>query len=235
MCICCLKLCFSYYIIVIILARFRLIIFRMSKVNYHKKLEEKLRIYNQPFIEKSLLQKIIDKFAPNYKIYQLSSRGLIAPIRNWKLYLNKLYRGHVSRYAILGKYMEWEKYMVWWLHTYNMYWYSTQLADRITVYNTKYSWKREIAWAKFIFIKMRPSFFRWKIRKQSQKVFYYIMTPERALIQLLQETNWKPEFEDDICYQIETWKVNKKDMINLCKKYCSKNIQNLVSTFLKKC
>jgi hypothetical protein len=54
----------------------------MSKVNYHKKLEEKLRIYNQPFIEKSLLQKIIDKFAPNYKIYQLSSRGLIAPIRN---------------------------------------------------------------------------------------------------------------------------------------------------------
>ena len=206
----------------------------MTIVNQYKKIKEKLRYYDKPFIEATLLQKIIDKFAPNYKTYQLSSRGLIDPIRNWKLYLNKLYNWYVSRYAILGKYMEWEKYMIWWLYLYNKYWYSTQLADRITVYNTKYSWKRQIAWAKFIFIKMRPSFFRWKTRKQSQDVFYYTMTPERSLIQLLQETNWKPEFEDNIYYQIKQWKINKENIIKLCKEYSSQKVQNLIFDFLNK-
>jgi hypothetical protein len=43
-------------------------------INQFKTIEEKLRIYNKPFIEISLLQKILDKFAPNYEIKELSRR-----------------------------------------------------------------------------------------------------------------------------------------------------------------
>lgn len=59
-------------------------------INQFKKIEEKLRYYNKPFIEISLLQKVLDKFAPNYEIKKLSSRGLLSPINRGELYLNLL-------------------------------------------------------------------------------------------------------------------------------------------------
>lgn len=62
-----------------------------TSVNQIKTIEEKLRIYNQPFIDSLLLQKILDKFAPKYQIKALSSRGLIAPIRRDEIYLNLMY------------------------------------------------------------------------------------------------------------------------------------------------
>jgi len=43
-------------------------------INQFKKVEEKLRIYGKPFIDISLFQKILEKFAPNYHIKTLSSR-----------------------------------------------------------------------------------------------------------------------------------------------------------------
>ena len=207
----------------------------MTTVNQIRLIQEKLRYYNKPFIEYSLLQKIINKFAPGYKIYNLSDRNIISPIKSWKLYRNHLYRWHVSRYSILGKYMEGKTYMAGGIHTYNKYGYTTQLANRITVYNTSILWKKEIAWAKFIFRKVRKSFFRGMKRRQSQDVYYYIMTPERALIELLNETNGNPEFMDDICYQLSTKQVSKEQIEKLSQKYCSKRLQHLVHNFLETC
>jgi len=112
----------------------------MNRVNQIRLIQEKLRYYNKPFIECSLLQKIIDKFAPGYQPYDLSAKNLISPVRSWKLYRNNLYKGHVSRYSILGKYMEGKTYMIGGVHTYNRYGYTTQLANRITVYNTSILW-----------------------------------------------------------------------------------------------
>jgi hypothetical protein len=43
-------------------------------INQYKKVEEKLRLYHQPFIEYDLLRKILDKFAPNYQIKTFSDR-----------------------------------------------------------------------------------------------------------------------------------------------------------------
>lgn len=204
-------------------------------INQYKKIEEKLRIYDKPFIEISLLQKILDKFAPNYKVFQLSSRWLISPVKQGELYFNRTYMKYVSRYTILWKYMQGKEYMIGWLYLYNKCWFTTQLADRITVYNTIYDGKREIAWAKFIFRKARPSFFRGKQKKESQWVIYYIMTPERALIQLLKDTKGIVEFKEDICYEILRNNVDKTKMKNLCQKYCSKSTQTLINDFLKEC
>jgi len=43
-------------------------------INQIKKVEEKLRIYDKPFIEISLLQQILDKFAPKYEVKELSRK-----------------------------------------------------------------------------------------------------------------------------------------------------------------
>ena len=59
-------------------------------INQRKTIEEKLRAYDEPFIEKVLLQKILNKFAPNYKIKTLTTRKLISPIIRGKLYFNHL-------------------------------------------------------------------------------------------------------------------------------------------------
>jgi len=198
-----------------------------------KVIEQKLRIYRKPFITKDFLQKIIDKFAPNYKPYQLSARGLLTPIKNWELYLNNFSdKTYISSTSILGMYMQWKTYMIWWLYLYNRYWLTQQVANYITVYNTVYSGKRKIADAYFIFIKVRPSFFRWKMRKQSQDVYYYTMTPERALIQLLIDRKGKPEYKEDIFYQIKKWNIDTNKTKEISTKYCSKNNQNLINSFL---
>jgi hypothetical protein len=45
-----------------------------SPINQHKKLEEKLRLYDKPFIESEFLQKLLATFAPKYPIFSLSAR-----------------------------------------------------------------------------------------------------------------------------------------------------------------
>jgi len=203
-------------------------------INQRKKLEEKLRSYRKRFIEYSLLKKIIEKFAPNYKIKTLCARKLVSPIKKWELYLNLLYEGIVLSTTILAKYGKGKQYMVGWLYLYNQYGYTTQLADRMTVYNTSIHGKRIIAWAKFIFQKVRPSFFRWKISKKSKWETYYLMSPERALIQLIKDTNGELEFADDIYNLLQYWTVDKEKLIELSQKYCSKSVQHLITIFLEK-
>ena len=203
--------------------------------NQRKTLQEKLILYNKPFIDRDFLQKILDKFAPNYEVKTLTSRGLLAPIIKGKLYRNKLYREYISEFAILWKYMENKSYMIGWLFLYNQYGFSTQLANWTTVYNTDYIGKKEIAWARFIFRKVRESFFWGKVKKQSQGVIYFRMTPERALIQMLIDSKWIVEFRDDIYYQITSWKIDKQKVLNLTAKYVIPSQQSFITTFIACC
>lgn len=205
-------------------------------INQIKIIEEKLRVYGKPFIDNVLLQKILQKFAPSYKPFQLSARWLISVVKNGKLYKNNLYRWYVSRYAILGLYMQDTTYMIGWLYLYNKYRLSTQLPNRITVYNTVYSGQREIAWAKIIFKRVRISFFRGKEKrksiKESQGVAYYRMSPERALIQLLIDTKGRPEFADDIYYQLQQGNIDTKRVLDLMKKYVIPSKQHFICQFI---
>ncbi len=204
----------------------------MTPDNQIKLIEEKLSIYNKPFIDAGFLQKILDKFAPQYKPYHLSAKWLISVIKNWELYKNNLYSWYVSRYTIIALYMKWSEYMIWWLFAYNQYGFTTQLPNRRTVYNTVYSGQRKIAWAQIIFRRVRPSFFRGKTRRQSQDVYYYLMSRERSLIQLLIETKWNPEFRDDIMYQINQGSIDKAKLLSLTHTYLNKPQQSFISHFL---
>ena len=203
----------------------------MSKINQYQLLKEKLSAYNKPFIDNSLVKKLLEKFAPNYQIKTLTTRGLLTPIIRWKLYQNLCYKWYVSDYAIIGKYMENKPYMIWGLFIYNQYWFTTQLADRITVYNCDHSWKRKIWTSHFIFKRVRPSFLWWKERKQSQNVKYYRMSKERALIELILGKKWKLEFWDDIKYEIEN-DVDMGKLYSLMKKL-NKTKYALVDSYIQ--
>lgn len=206
-------------------------------INQWKKIEEKLRYYDKPFIEISLMQKILDKFAPKYRIDTLCTRWFLSPIIRWKLYLNEFSSKKIWLVGttILAQYGKGKTYAVGWLYLYNQYHFSQQLPDRITVYNTSIHGKRIIAGKKYIFRKVRPSFFRGIEETNAQWYGKYKrMTRERALIQLIDDSNGRIEYDDDIYYEIQTGNIPKQKIISLSEKYASKRVQILVKNFLEK-
>lgn len=207
-------------------------------INQRKKIEEKLRIYDKPFIDISLLQKILDKFAPNYRIDTLCTRWFLFPIVRWKSYLNLFSskKNWLLSTTILAQYGEWKTYAIGWMYLYNQYHFSQQLADRITIYNTSIHGKRIIAWYKYIFRKVRPSFFRG-IEKVNAQWYgtYNRMTGERALIQLIDESEGKMEYVQDIYQEIRKNIISKTKFMSLTEKHSSKRVQLLVKKFLETC
>jgi len=156
-------------------------------------LRDKLKWYNKPFIEKSILEQTIKKFAPGYTIADLCNRKLITPIKKDTVYVNLLYDRYINPYVVGALYFGEKPYVFGWLDIYNRYHFTTQVPERRVIYNTEILGKKVIAWCKFIFKKVRPSFF-YGIKKQ--KIDGYtinIMSAERALIELF-KTEASPEF-----------------------------------------
>ncbi len=207
-------------------------------INQFKTIEGKLRIYDKPFIDSSLLQKILDKFAPRYEAKELSRRWILAPIIGWNLYLNLLStkKSGLLGTTILAQYGKDKTYTIGGMYLYNHYHFSQQLADRITVYNTSIRGKRIIAGYKFIFRQVRPSFFRG-IEKVGAQWYgtYNRMTPERALIQLIDESEGKMEYVQDISQEIRKNIISKTKLMSLAEKHSSKRVQLLVKEFLETC
>jgi len=205
-------------------------------INQFKTIEEKLRIYNKPFIEISLLQKILDKFAPNYEIKELSRRWLLAPIVRGELYLNLLSskKKWLLATTILAQYGKNKLYTIGGIYLYNQYHFSQQVANKITVYNTSIRGERTIAGYTFIFRQVRPSFFRG-IEKVDAQWYgtYYGMTRERALIQLIEENDGKLEYAQDIYQEIKKKNISTTKLITLSQKHTSKRVQLLVKKFLE--
>ena len=195
----------------------------METRNKIAKIREKLDLYWKPYITQDLLQKLLDKFAANYIITNLSNLWLITPIKRGKVYINNKYSAFVNPFVIGDMYMWDDLYMFWWLWVYNRYGLTEQIAEWQTIYNTKISWKKVIWNSKFILIRQRESFFYWLKEEKFEEYSYKIMTPERAFIQMTKE--WK-EFAD-----IPYW-VNKEKLLKLAKKYSS---QTIVSKIEKLC
>lgn len=187
----------------------------MEIINKIAKIREKLDLYWDSYIKEEFLQKILDKFAPNYTITQLCNIWIITPIKRGKVYINNKYSLYVNPFVVWDLYMWEELYMFWWLWIYNRYSLTEQVAERYTIYNTKISWKKIIWNSKFIFVRQREKFFYWWKKEKFKEYSYETMTIERAFIQLLKE---KKEFRN-----IPYW-VNKEKLLKMAKKYSSKTI-----------
>lgn len=187
----------------------------MEIINKIAKIREKLDIYGKPYITEELLQKLLDKFAPNYTITNLCNIWLISPIKRGKVYINNKYDAFVNPFVIGDLYMWDDLYIFGWLWVYNRYSLTEQVADWQTVYNTKISWKKIIWSSKFIFVRQRENFFYWWKKEKFDEYSYNIMTIERAFIQIIKE--WK-EFNN-----LPYW-INKDKLLKLSLKYASKTI-----------
>ena len=101
------------------------------------------------------------------------------------------------------------------MSVYNMYEYSTQMAQRHTVYNTKIYGKKIIGNHRYIFKKKRSSFFWGRQLRKKQGITYYVMTKERALIEMVLENKGILEFEQDIRKQLTSGKIDTTLLKNL--------------------
>lgn len=194
-------------------------------INQIKKIREKLAFYEEVFIPRAVLEKLILKFAPSYTISDLCRKKVISPLKRWgDIYINNLSRDIQDPYQTAKLYFEDELYAFGGLGVYASYGYSTQVIEWYTVYNTRISGERIIGNSKFIFRKQRESFFYGITSAKNKFGSYQILSRERAFIQMLRE--WK------------TWNTIPKDidtkkLLDLAKKYASakiyKQIQSLCS------
>lgn len=178
-------------------------------------IRDKLRIYDEKFIEKEKIDKLLSKFAPSYKIKDITSLWLISPLKRWQTYINNLSNKLEDPFVVADLYFGWKDYAFGWLWVYNMYWFSTQVVEWYTVYNKMLSGDRIIWKTKFIFKKQKPNFFYWIITKKSWDSSYLVFSPERAFIQLLKE--WK-------IFNELPKNIDKEKLLQMAQKYAPKTI-----------
>lgn len=192
-------------------------------MNTIERVREKLRLYDEGIVEKEMLEKILSKFAPNYTISQISNLWLITPLKRGKYYFNNLGRKSVNPYIVWALYMQGKTYCYGWLWVYNLYGFTTQLADWKTIYNTQISGKKIIWKYRIIFKRQRESFFYGIETKSQNGIKYHIMSPERAFIERLKEWVLFTELPKN---------VDSKKLLSLTKNNAS---QTLFSQIKKLC
>ena len=143
------------------------------------------------------------------------SKWLIVPIKRWKIYINIFSKEISYPFVVADLYMWDDLYVIWWLGVYNYYGFTEQVASKYTIYNTKISWEKIVWGIAFIFVKQRESFFYGLKKWMFEWKKYYIISKERAFIQMLKE--WKTF---DI---LPTW-INKEKLFKMAKKYTSETL-----------
>lgn len=194
----------------------------------------KLSYTNEMFLQKSLLEKILKHSNSSYKISDLVRLWLIEIIKRNTVYLNKMIDERPSVESIMWVYLKGSEYMFWWLGVYNMHGFTTQMAQRNTVYTTKIYGKKIIWWHRYIFRKKRSSFFWGRESRKKQDLRYYIMSKERALIQLVIDNAGVLEFENNIYSQFHRWIIDPQKITSLGNKHLSIKNQQILEKFIVK-
>lgn len=182
--------------------------------NQIKIIREKLSLSDK-ILDKPFLDKLLDKFGSNYKIKDLLTLKLISSIKRGESYLNNMNNDLENPYDLIKTYFKWETYMLWGIGVYNMYWFSTQVAEWYVVYNKKIATQKVIWRSKIIFYKQKDSFFYWSVINKNGTNRYNIMSPERAFIQVLKEDKPFSKIPNN---------VDAQKLLNMAKKYATKTI-----------
>ncbi len=191
----------------------------METKNIIALVREKLDLYRKPYIDVVYLQKILDKFAPNYTIKQLCNQDIVRPIKRGKWYLNTKSREFINPFVVGGLYMGDELYVFGGMSVYNRYSLSEQIAEVYTIYNTRISWAREIVGIRYDFVRQRESFFYGIQQEKTDEYQYSIMSPERAYIQMIREGKTFTVFPKNI---------QKSLLLSLSEANASQPLQSLI-------
>lgn len=188
-------------------------------------LKRKITLLNKQIFSKSDLDSFLKKIPENYNIYDLTRGGkIVKVIKKEKYYLNAFYPKIVNPFILGATYCDYKNYMFGGLALYNKYWFSTQIANKYTLYTTEYYWTKKIVNNFYTFKKVNKEIIYGYKEKMIDGIYVRMMSPERAFIEFCRENKTRITTLKDIYQQ----KIDKQEFLRLLNKYPYQNIRNFI-------
>ena len=188
-------------------------------------LKRKIALLNKQIFSKSNLDSFFKKIPENYNTYDLTRNGkILKVIKKEKYYLNTLYPKIINPFVLGATYCDYKNYMFGGLALYNRYWFSTQIANKYTLYTTEYYWTKKIINTSYTFKKVNKEIIYGYKEKMIDGIYVRMMTPERAFIEFCRENKTRTTTLKEIYQQ----KIDKQEFLRLLNKYPYQNIRNFI-------
>lgn len=183
-------------------------------------IKEKLLIYWKPVLTRYILEKIITATGKRYRPEDLTRNNYIEPIRKGQAYWNMLSWKPKLGELVAAWYVGDSDYMIGGMSVYNMYGFTTQLAQETKTYTTSISREVQIFWQRYVFSKINDTFlYGWEERSVLGYQIRF-MSRERAFIEYVRERFLQPEKDFLEIYE----SLSSKKLESLLIKYPLKNI-----------
>lgn len=188
-------------------------------------LKKKIQLLDKQIFSKLDLEKFLKKIPENYSIYDLTlNGGVLKVIKRDAYYLNTLYPKIINPFVIGATYCDYKNYMFGGMAMYNRYGFTTQVANKYTIYTTEYYWTKKILDTFYNFKKVKNEVIYGYKEKMIDGVFVRMMTPERAFIEFCRENKTRI----DTLKEIYKTKIDKQLFEKVLKKYPYQNIRQFI-------
>ncbi|NOZ43856.1 MAG: hypothetical protein GXP45_01640 [bacterium] len=188
-------------------------------------IKKKIQLLDKQIFSKSDLERFLKKIPENYSIYDLTRDGkILKVIKRDAYYLNILYPKIVNPFVIGATYCEYRNYMFGGLALYNRYGFTTQVANKYTIYTTKYYGTKKVLDTFYNFKKVKKEVIYAYKEKMIDGVYVRMMTTERAFIEFCRENRTRM----DTLREIYKTKIDQQLFIKTLKKYPYQNIRQFI-------
>lgn len=189
-------------------------------------IKEKFNLLDKLVLDKTYLTNLLQKMPENYSIYDLTRKWVISVIKRNETYLNLAYEKWPTPWTLWAAYCGDIDYMFGWLAVYNLYGFTTQIANKYMIYSSVFYGTREIYNTYITFKKVEKKLLYGYEKKFDRGLFYNIMTRERAFIEYCRENQTKIDQLKSI-YRND---IDHKEFVRLLKKYPYNNIQTFIKS-----
>ena len=177
-------------------------------------IKQRFALIDKLIFSKDELIWLLKKMPEQYSIYDLTRKWIIAVIKKDNTYLNLSYVWWYTPWVVGDAYCQSAKYMFWWLAVYNLYGFTTQLAQAYTIYNNEFSGEKNICSMDIFLKKVKPDFLYGMMTKRNKGISYQVMSPERAFIEYCRE-NPEKIYDLRVIYS----DLDPKKVANMVNKY----------------
>lgn len=189
-------------------------------------LKRKIQLLNKQIFSKKYLDNFLQKIPKDYSIYDLTRKwGILKVIKRESYYLNNLYPKIANPFVIWATYCDYKNYMFGGIALYNKYGFTTQVANKYTIYSTTYYWSKKIVDNFYDFKKVKKELIYGYKDKMIDGIYIRTMTPERAFIEYCRENKTRITTLKDIYIN----KIDKEELKRLLKRYPYQNIIKFIT------
>lgn len=195
-------------------------------------IKRKLSLLNKQIFSKSDLDIFLKKIPENYTLYDLTRNSkILKVIKKDSYYLNTSYPKIINPFVLGATYCDYKNYMFGGLVLYNRYWFTTQIANKYTIYSTELYWTKKVINTFFTFKKVKKELIHGYKDKMIDGVYVRMMTPERAFIEFCRENKTRITTLKEIYQQ----KIDKQEFERILNKYPYQNIINFIQKEIISC